>query len=65
VNRTNAHHLEHALTSARVLTVRDLFDALCEAGADDREAVAAVVDLLGTGRVRVVRSFRDGRSTIG
>ncbi|MGH0036561.1 MAG: hypothetical protein ACQGVK_16160 [Myxococcota bacterium] len=40
------------------LTLLDLVSALGETGATDREVVASVMDLLTTGRVRLVGRIR-------
>jgi hypothetical protein len=48
----------HAETHT-ALTLLDLVTALVETGADDAEVVAAVLDLVATGRVRLVGVIRE------
>lgn len=42
---------------ARV-TLLELVDAICDVTEDDAEVVATVVEMLGTGRVRLCGNFR-------
>ena len=48
-----------ARTQTTTITLLDLVAELSAAGGDDREVVAAVLDLLRTGRVRLIGQIRD------
>ena len=48
-----------AAEAPNALTLLDLVTALVESGADDGEVVAAVLDLVETGRVRLVGVIRE------
>ena len=55
MSTSNAASTERFASAPRAaLTLLDLVNALGESGATDREVVAAVVDLLASGRVRLV-----------
>jgi hypothetical protein len=47
------------LAPARTITLLDLVSELVDAGGTDREVVAAVLDLVETGRVRLVGQVRE------
>ena len=47
-----------AVPARRELTLLELVTALCEETDDDREVVAAILDLLCSGRVRLIGSLR-------
>lgn len=51
-------HTQRALQTARVTTLLELVQAIAETGASDTEMVATVVELVASGRVRLIGSFR-------
>jgi hypothetical protein len=59
--RTNAisNERQPGPASRSVLTLLDLVTALSDTGATDREVVAAVLDLLESGRVRLLDQAHD------
>ena len=52
--------LRSRIERGRLITLLDLVFELGEAGASEREIVAAVVDLVHTGRVQLVGQIREG-----
>lgn len=54
-----AFELDPVSAPRRTITLLDLVSELSAVGATDREVVAAVMDLLETGRVRLIGQIRD------